>query len=191
MCISFFSCLTLPWHTKNLTCDFCKVTFSKIKAHFENKIRGITNQSKLENLFRRRALLKHAKRVFWKLVCKCKCQTLSKPDHITTLSTAFQFAPKSHRENMFLLMVNAWLLAFVALMHHHSVRHLSYIRTNPKRWRRCFSVPIDTHSCSWRSAPHRIICFAFLAFLPRWAVSAWTCYVCLRANTLFTQAIQA
>lgn len=191
MCISFFSCLTLPWHTKNLTYDFCKISFSKIKAHLENKIKGITNESKLKTSFWRRALLERAKQVFWKPVCKCKCKTLSKPNHIAILSTAFHFAPKSPRETTYLLMVNAWLLASVALTHHCSVRHLSYVRTNRRRCRQCFSVPTDAHSCSRHSAPHRIICFAFLAFLPRWAVSAWACYVCLWANTLFTQTIQA
>lgn len=151
------------------------------------KKRGITNQSKLKTLFWRSSL-EHAKRVFWKPVCKCKCQTPSKPDHITILSAAFHFAPKSPRETAYLLMVNAWLLASIALMHHHSVGRLSYARTNRKRCRRCFSIPIDAHSRFRCSALHR---FTFLAFLPSWAVSAWMCYVCLQANTLFTQTIQA
>lgn len=166
--------------------DCCEITFSKIKANFEKK-RGITNQSKLKTLFWRSSL-EHAKRVFWKPVCKYKCQTPSKPDRITILSAAFHFAPKSPRETAYLLMVNAWLLASVALMHHHSVGRLSYARTNRKRCRWCFSVPIDAHSRFRCSALHR---FTFLAFLPCWAVSAWMCYVCLQANTLFTQTIQA
>lgn len=188
MCIAFLSCLTLPWHTENLTQDFSKITFSKIKAHLENKGRGSTNESKrITSCWR---CSSRARKVFWKQACKWKCQTPSKAGNTAIPSTAFHFAHKSPQETTNLLMVTAWLLTSVALMHHCSVRHVSYAGTSLETCRQCLSAPTDAYS--WHSAPHRIICFTFfLSFLPHWAVSARTCYVCLWANTLFTQTTQA